>query len=153
MKTANAIGLVGFLLLATGLVAWGFFHAGTPATQAAIKRDASRLGHMYRVAHAVHRNARPPAGRPGQPITEGLLLKAQGEVQFSTDPRIAESLRLRRVDDTHYEICVTFEHSSERWRQASRAFSDIPISHPGGRFCKVFSVDERLQYFEIYYDD
>jgi hypothetical protein len=128
--------LIGASAAVVGAIAVGFHVLGTPQEARGRELDRRRIEDLQSVAMDLTAYAN---GRGGRPLPASLdaidSLTAPGFAR--RDPVSRERYEYRRIDDTHFELCATFDSESkatdlEKWEQK--------WVHPVGHACFAFDV-------------
>jgi Domain of unknown function (DUF5671) len=114
-------------LAVAGMIAWGFFFLGAPATQRTLRADESRVQDLYQIDNAIFR-----AWHSGSKMPQHLDELAGVR---TADPVTRVSYEYHPKDGTRYELCATFSLPSKHQEGAGHN----PWDHPAGSYC--FSLD------------
>jgi len=149
MRTVNLVAIVAFLIISLTLVVLAFLRLGSPATQAAIKRDVERAEYFMRVAAHIHAEANRTPGFKG--LTPEIIQKGMDSADRSDHEGLTVEVRI--INSKEFEVCTAFELSSDRWKKAGVRLRDPKFQPSAGRFCQTFSVKDAApnEYIDYYY--
>jgi hypothetical protein len=135
-----AVGIIGVLVaLAVGV---GFFVAGTPVSQTAIRYDETRYNDFQQIRYRVEEHYR----------INGTLPESLSEVSLSTtpdtstnDPMTGDSYEYKVVSTEAYQLCTGFATDAETFKKYGRSYFDFPITHTKGYSCVDFKIPAQLK--------
>ena len=131
--------LIGGLATAVvvALVVAGLFAIGSPATARKFKADQERRNRLGQIHYVLSGTVRDEGSLPRslEEIENEVLVQVGYGGDVRKDPETGEFFEYRRESNRGYEICATFETSSEDRR--GQEFGPYPgdIGHEAGRTC------------------
>lgn len=131
MKSARLLFAVGSSLAVTATIVAGLFIAGSPSEQRMKRADEQRAQHLQQITYAVdsfwNTNNRLPSS------LKELATSPNVFVQQTTDPKTQMPYEFRVVTEKSYEICATFETSTDG-QVNGKTTVPRPVSGPDGQY-------------------
>ena len=136
MRNRAVIGGVATAVV-VALVVAGLFAIGSPATARKFKADQERRNRLGQIHYVLSGTVRDEGSLPRslEEIEDEVLVQVGYGGDVRRDPETGEFFEYRRESDREYEICATFETSSEDRR--GQEFGPYPgdLNHDIGRTC------------------
>lgn len=121
----------GATIAVVATIVAGLIIAGSPSEQRKKRADEQRAQHLQQIAYAVdnfwNRSARLP-----ESIQE-LAKAPDAYLQQTTDPKTQMTYEYRVVTNESYELCATFETSSNA-QIPGKVSVPRPVSGPNGQY-------------------
>ncbi|MFQ3587259.1 MAG: hypothetical protein SNJ74_04625 [Fimbriimonadaceae bacterium] len=140
MRATHGIWAVAFAGLSIALVVAVFAIVGTPADMARYRRDSQRVADLLRFASELREQTRSSGHEPAKPLPDRVpdRLASLDVKNDWIDPLTRQPYRYRKIDEDRFELCATFEMSSEQFERRGRRLPDDRWRHGAGERCIVF---------------
>lgn len=135
MKNRAVIAAVATALVA-GLVIAGLVAVGSPATARKYKMDQERRNRISQLNFVLASYVREEGELPRslEDINQELVAQSGYGTDLRRDPETGEPFEYRRLSDREYEVCATFQTSSEDRRSQGFGYPN-DVAHKAGRNC------------------